>query len=97
VLCDPGSKAVPSIASPTASAGSTTSRSASSASGSSCPSTYARRKPGKAMTRPLAVSSASTPASTGASRGMVPASRTWALVPVASAICEATVRFQMRS
>ncbi len=26
-----------------------------------------------------------------------PTSRTWALVPVASAICEATVRFQMRS
>ncbi len=26
-----------------------------------------------------------------------PTRRTWALVPVASAICEATVRFQMRS
>ena len=26
-----------------------------------------------------------------------PVSRTWALVPVASDICEATVRFQMRS
>ena len=26
-----------------------------------------------------------------------PTSRSWALVPVASAICEATVRFQMRS
>ena len=27
----------------------------------------------------------------------VPTRRTWALVPVASAICEATVRFQIRS
>ena len=26
-----------------------------------------------------------------------PVRRTWALVPVASAICEATVRFQIRS
>ena len=43
------------------------------------------------MTLPLAENSASRP---GPVR---PTRRTWALVPVASDIWEATVRFQMRS
>ena len=47
------------------------------------------------MTRPLAENSASAPASRPS--GTVAARRTWALVPVASAICEATVRFQISS
>ncbi len=33
----------------------------------------------------------------GGVRSAVPSIRTWAVVPLASAICEATVRFQMRS
>ena len=47
------------------------------------------------MTVPLAENSASS-AGRRPGRG-VPTSRTWALVPVASAIWEATVRFQIRS
>ncbi len=56
------------------------------------------------ITLPLAENSTGTPASAAwaaeplvAPSGTVAASRTWALVPVASAIWEATVRFQMRS
>ena len=47
------------------------------------------------MTLPEAENSASRPAPSGPAA--VPTRRTWALVPVASAIWEATVRFQMRS
>ena len=48
------------------------------------------------MTLPEAENSASRPAGRPAA-AEVPTRRTWALVPVASAICEATVRFQIRS
>ena len=48
------------------------------------------------MTLPEAENSALRPP-TPSGPAAVPTSRTWALVPVASAICEATVRFQMRS
>ena len=49
------------------------------------------------MTRPVAENSAVTPARAADPSGTVPTRRTWALVPVASAIWEATVRFQMSS
>ncbi len=49
------------------------------------------------MTRPLAENSASVPARPLPSSRTVPTRRTWALVPVASVIWEATVRFQMSS
>ena len=48
------------------------------------------------MTLPDAENSALRPAAPSAPVA-TPVRRTWALVPVASAICEATVRFQMRS
>jgi len=72
--------------SPTATAGNKVSRSANSASGSSDPSTYARRYPGNSTERPPAWKSAS-PASTTIARRR----------PRASAIWLATVRFQIRS
>ena len=48
------------------------------------------------MTLPLAENSASRSAAP-ACPAAVPTRRTWALVPVASAIWEATVRFQISS
>ena len=51
------------------------------------------------MTRPLAENSATSPAAMlpGPPVGTSLTSRIWALVPVASFIWEATVRFQIRS
>ncbi len=49
------------------------------------------------MTRPLAEASASEPASAGASSGIRATTRTCALVPVASTIWDATVRFHTSS
>ncbi len=56
------------------------------------------------MTFPLAENSTGTPASAAwaaeplvVPSGTAATRRTWALVPVASAIWDATVRFQMRS
>ena len=67
---------------------------AAQVSSSSRPSSYAARNPRKVMTVPEAEYSAvaaSAPMRTGA------ATFTLAVEPVASAICEATVRFQIRS
>ncbi len=55
------------------------------------PSTYARRKPGKVITRPLVANSASSPLVDTAP------SRTVTLWPTASAICDATVRIHTSS
>ena len=49
------------------------------------------------MTRPVAENSAAPPARPGRRRAPWPTRRTWALVPVASFIWEATVRFQISS
>ncbi len=83
-----------STGSPAASCGSrrSSSRASSAAARSSSrPSSYAARKPRKVMTVPDADSSTSRPSSS------VAASRTVAVEPEASAICEATVRFQISS
>ena len=53
------------------------------------------RKPGKAITRPLAENSASWPWASPS--GTIVVRRICALVPVASVIWEATVRFQISS
>ncbi len=65
--------------------------SSAAARSSSRPSSYAARKPRKVMTVPEAESSTSRPSAS------VAPSRTVAVEPVASAICEATVRFQISS
>ena len=49
------------------------------------------------MTRPLAENSASARPARRRPSGTVATRRTWALVPVASFIWEATVRFQISS
>ena len=54
-------------------------------------STYALRKPWKVMVRPLALNTASRPSAA------VPPMRIVTELPVASFICEATVRFQISS
>jgi hypothetical protein len=58
---------------------------------SSVPSTYALRKPWKVMTRPLAEKTASSPVEDA------PPMRIDTDCPVASFICEATVRIQISS
>ncbi len=91
VLWPLGSSSSAVRVSPAASSGSRRSRSSSSASGSSLPSTYARRNPGKVITLPVAANSASCP------ELAVPPSRTLTDCPIASDIWEATVRCQMSS
>ena len=59
--------------------------------GSSRPSTYAARNPRNVITVPDAENSASRPV------GVVVPRRSETVSPLASAICEATVRFQIRS
>ena len=63
----------------------------SSASGSSLPSTYALKKPGAVQVRPLDANITFWPSAS------VPSMRTLTCSPLASFICEATVRFQISS
>ncbi len=91
VECPSASISLAASASPSATAGSRRSRSSSSASGSSEPSTYAFRKPWKEMIFPEAVNSTVRPSDAS------PPTRTVTELPVASFICEATVRIQISS
>ena len=77
-------------ASPTRQAGSTVSWSSSSATGSSLPSTYARRNPAKSIVFPVAVKMAVSPAASAENSTVVFRTR-------ASVIWDAIVRFQISS
>lgn len=77
--------------SPSATCGSRRSRSSSSAFGSSAPSTYAFMKPWKVMVLPEAENSAFRPSLER------PPILTVTLLPTASFIWDATVRFQISS
>ncbi len=93
VVWPPGVSDWTGTACPTVSAGSSASRSVSAPALSSVDSTYACRYPGKLMVVPLAANSQSV---LPASVALGAPSRTLTVVPVASAICEANVRCQIR-